>query len=57
MDISPMELVVSFLLMLPLWMLYHKIFSAFSLSLARELLAGLVGSLIAGYLVSAMFFP
>lgn len=55
MDISPMEFVGAFLLTLPLWMLYRKIFSAFSFSLARELLAELAGSLITGYLLSAMF--
>ena len=57
MDISLMALAASFLLTLPLWMLCHKIFPAFSFSLAGELLANLAGSLIAGYLVSAMFFP
>ena len=57
MDISPMAFVGSFLLMLPLRMLYHKIFSVFSFSLARELLAELAGSLITGYLISAMLFP
>ena len=57
MDISLMALAASFLLTLPLWVLCHKIFPAFSFSLAGELLANLAGSLIAGYLVSAMFFP
>lgn len=57
MDIPSMAPIGAFILMIPLRILYYKIFSAFAFSLARELLAELAGSLIAGYLISIMFFP
>lgn len=55
MDIPSMALVGAFILMIPLWILYHKIFSVFYFNLTKGILAELASSLITGYLISAIF--
>ncbi len=55
MNISSAAVIGAFILMIPLWILYHKIFTVFYFDFKKAILSELASACITGYIISYIF--